>query len=260
MNFWNKEINLKDIKIWKNIAIGIIYCFSVILIIKFGERLIRLPFTIANEYNIEVTNVDDVSKLFPTNYSTIFIGLLLIAVLALPIYFLLGRVKKFSKNGELEFRGDDEQTSNKVTLVQNQKYTENGVKDIINSNDEEKMDEPEEERLINNTVDSQDKTIIELKCQNIKNKMQPLTLEVTKELYYHHKENISFEMVLEYVKQKSKYKFRRDAVEKNEKIARKIIDFLKNNDIIEADEGYDDKYYFTILGVIFMNYFRVGII
>lgn len=239
---------------------GIIYCFSVILIIKFGERLIRLPFTIANEYNIKVTNVDEISKLFPTNFSTIILGLLLIAVLALPIYFLLGRVKKFSKNGELEFGSDDEQISDKVTLLLNQRYTENGVKDIINSDDKEKIDEPEEERLISDTVNSKDKTIMELKCQSIKSRMQPLTLEVTRELYYHHKENISFEIVLEYVKQGNRHIFRRDIIEKNEKTAKKIIDFLKNNDIIEADEGYNDKYYFTILGTIFMDYFRLGII
>ncbi len=99
-----------------------------------------------------------------------------------------------------------------------------------------------------------------LKCKLIKSRMLPLTMEVTRELYNQCRTNITYEKVLRYVKIISKYKRKKGMEDKSEKIAKSIVDFLNNNGIIESDEGYEDKYYFTTFGNNYMYYFMNGII
>ena len=90
--------------------------------------------------------------------------------------------------------------------------------------------------------------------------MLPLTIEVTRELYNQCSTHINYKKVLQYVKMISKYKKKKGSEDKSEKIAKSIVDFLNKNGIIESDEGYEDKYYFTIFGKKYMQYFMNGII
>jgi hypothetical protein len=48
--------------------------------------------------------------------------------------------------------------------------------------------------------------------------------------------------------------------ERYKEIAKNIMYFYINNDIIESDDLEDEKYYFTSFGNIFINYFQNGII
>ena len=99
-----------------------------------------------------------------------------------------------------------------------------------------------------------------LKYKAIRNKMLPLTMEVTRQIYIQCRTNITYEKVLQYVRLISKYKVKKGSEDKSEKIAKTIVDFLNKNGIIESDEGYNNKYYFTTFGINYMFYFSMGII
>lgn len=129
------------------------------------------------------------------------------------------------------------------------------IKDIVKTDDTIKDDEEAEKRIFNQELDRD-----LLKCKLIKNRMLPLTMEVTRELYNQCRTNITYEKILQYVKIVSKYKQKKGMEDKSKKIAKSIFDFLNNNGIIESDEGYEDKYYFTTFGNNYMYYFMNGII
>lgn len=97
-----------------------------------------------------------------------------------------------------------------------------------------------------------------LKYRAIRNKMLPLTMEVTRQLFNQHRTDITHEKVLQYVRLISKYKVKKGSEDKSEKIAKSIVDFLDKNGIIESDEGYEDRYYFTTFGNNYMYYFAIG--
>lgn len=258
MSILNKNVNLKDIKIWKSVILGIVYTCSIFIIIGLGKSLIKMPFDIANEYNIKINKTEQIVELLPNDYTIIILGVLLIAVLTLPMYFAIGRIKKISKDGGEFYRDDEIQTDEKIMPFKKKEYKDKGVRDIILSDDDIKDDDVEEERLINNSVNDRDDTITVLKCENIKSRMLPLTREVTMSLYNHCPKNITREIVLEYVKRENRYRIKKNTKYNNEKMTDRIIDFLKKNDIIESDDGCEDKFYFTVFGSTYMKYFITG--
>ena len=77
-------------------------------------------------------------------------------------------------------------------------------------------------------------------------------------LYNHCPKNITREIVLEYVKRENRYRIKKNTKYNNEKMTDRIIDFLKKNDIIESDDGCEDKFYFTVFGSTYMKYFITG--
>lgn len=258
MNILKRDIELKDIKIWRSIIIGIVYLCSVFIIIGLGKSLIKMPFDIANEYNIKIDKTEQIIELLPDDYTIIILGVLLIAVLTVPMYFAIGRIKKISKEGGEFYKENEIQTDEKVNPQASKVYKDSGVRDIIYSDDNIKDDDIEEERLINNSVNDRDDTISILKCENIRSRMLPITREITRELYNHCKKNITRDIVLEFVKKENRYRMRNSSKYNNEKMADSIIDFLKKNDIIESDDGCEDKFYFTIFGEKYMKYFVTG--
>lgn len=93
-NFLKKDIELQDKKIWKSLTIGIIYFFSVVLLLKVGIYFLKVPILMMMEYNI---SVNEISLLYGDRYILGIIGIMIIAVLTLPIYIALNRIKKRRK-------------------------------------------------------------------------------------------------------------------------------------------------------------------
>lgn len=155
----------------------------------------------------------------------------------------------------MEFYRDNEIQNADSVIARNEESFSTKIKDIVKTDDTLRDDEESEENLFCEDIDTN-----LLKCRLIKQQMLPLTMAVTRELYNQCKTNISYEKVLYYVKIMSKYRKRKGMEDKSEKIAKSILDFLNRNDIIESDEAYQDRFYFTILGNTYMNYFMNGII
>lgn len=89
-----KNIELQDKKIWKAMTIGIIYFCSIVLLLKAGSYFLEFPLILSNKYNI---TVNEVSLLYGNNYFWGIIGIMIIAVLALPAYIAINRIKKRRK-------------------------------------------------------------------------------------------------------------------------------------------------------------------
>lgn len=92
--FLMRDIELQDKKLWKTIAIGVVYFCSTVLLLKIGMYFLELPILLANEYNI---SIDEVSSLYGNNYIGGMIGIILIAVLAFPVYIALNKIKRRRK-------------------------------------------------------------------------------------------------------------------------------------------------------------------
>lgn len=235
---------------------GIIYVSCILLITTIAKKLIEYPLLIAYKYNIVLTGEEYVN-LYNT-YKYIFIFTLLIPICAIPVVRLVNRLKNASKNG-LEFYDDEKQNQNINSQINKEEVSQDVIQNLINSNDDKIFDEKKEEDMYDSILQDQDKKMNLLKCQNIKNHMKPLTQLVTMELYNHSKENITLEITTEFVKSIGKRK-KKKFEDKNKEIAKNILEFLNNNDIIESDDMTDNKYYFTLFGNTYMNYFSSGII
>ena len=229
------------------------YIFCMIFIIIASKNLLKYPLKLAQEYGIKLSGTEYV-ELYK-NYTTILLGVLTIGLLAIPIVKLVNKLKKLSKEGA-DFYGETQNTYNDLNKFEVQ---EEAVKDLINSNDDNPCDEKTESDMYDIMIQSENESYNMLKCKNIKNNMKPLTVLVTRELYNNNKTNITKDTVVEYIKNAGNRR-KKKLEEKNKNIAKNIIVFLKNNDIIESDDIEEDKYYFTIFGNIFMNYFQNGII
>lgn len=255
---WGKEIKFlnKDYKIYRLIVIGIIYLCFISLIICIAKFLIEYPVFIAYKYNITL-NGEEYVNLF-NSYKWMFLGVMLIAICTVPIIKLANRLKKASKDGAEFYSNEEEQNTTNISTTKSEVLND-AVMDLMESNDDQSCDEKIEEEMYNTLMEDKDNQLNLLKCKNIKSHMKPLTMLVTRELYCNSKNNITFEIALNYVKNISK-RNKSKQEEKSKKITKNIIDFLKNNDIIEADDVEEEKYYFTSLGNIFMNYFSSGII
>lgn len=251
LKFLTKNIELQDKKIWKNIAIGIIYFCSIILLSKMGAYFLELPILLTIEYNI---SMEEVSLIYSNNYIWGIIAIMLITVLTLPVYIALNRIKRGSKNG-LEFYSEEELQNSANVIEKDKSKINNQIKDIVETDDTHNNDEEAEKELF---IEEPNKELINYKL--IKNRMLPLTMKVTIELYNHCRTDITYETILQYVKIISNYKRKRGTEDKSKKIAKSILDFLNKNGIIESDEGCENKYYFTIFGNTYMYYFISGII
>ena len=232
---------------------GIIYVMCIILITFIAKKLIEYPVAIAYKYNITLTGQEYVNLW--GSYKYIFIASMIIPICAIPIVKLVNRIKKISKDGG-EFYPDENQNINSQAKSE---VSKKEIQDLINSNDDSFIQEKKEEELVGSVIQNQDNKINLLKCQNIKNHMRPLTQLVTMELYNHNIDNITLEITIEHVKNIGKRR-RKKFKDRNKEIAKNILDFLNNNDIIESDDVTEGKYYFTALGIIYMNYFSSGII
>lgn len=144
-------------------------------------------------------------------------------------------------------------------LQKDERKLESNVIGIMKTDDTKKDDEEAEIKIFLEDEDINNEKLL-YKCKLIKDRMLPLTMEVTRELYNQCKDDITYEKALQYVKTISKYRKRKGLEDKSEKIANSIVDFLNKNGIIESDEGYEDKYYFTTFGKNYMQYFMLGII
>lgn len=256
---WDKEVEFinQDYKIYKSIAIGIIYIAFVSFIIQISKILIEYPIYVAYNYNISI-NGEQYVNLF-NNYKWIFLGIIIVAICTLPIIKVANRLKKASKEGAEFYSQDEEQNITKISTGIKSEIINEAVVDLITSDDNNSCDEKREEEMYNTIIEDKDNQLNLLKCKNIKSQMKPLTMFVTRELYCNNKESITFDVVLNYVKNISKHNKSKEE-EKSKKITKNIIVFLKNNDIIESDDIDDERYYFTVFGNIFMNYFSSGII
>lgn len=235
---------------------GLKYVLCIIFITFVAKNLIKYPVYIAYKYNIKLSGADFVNLY--SNYNFMFIGTLLLAILAIPGVRLVNRLKKISKDGP-EFYEYDEKQISEVTSDYKKEISNEIIIDLIKSNDECICDEKNETDMFNSILNQQNEEMNLLKCRNIKNHMKPLTIIITRELFNNRKNDITSEYVAELVKKNTKRK-RKKFEERNKEITKNIIAFLKNNDIIESDDVEDEKYYFTQLGNIFMNYFSSGII
>ncbi len=254
---WSQEIEeiQKNYKIYGNIVSAIVYLFSIILVVYISRQLIEYPLALAYKYNIQLNNEQYVNLY--SNYSWIFITILVIAIFAIPIMRLTHKLKKASKEGAEFYKNEDmEQNVIPTVLTTVDKEV---VRDIISSDDSKECDEKIEEDLYDNILEDREKQLEYFRCKDIKSQMKPLTMMVTRELYCNNIDNIDFDIILDYVKDISGHKKTREE-EKSKRITQSIITFLKNNDIIESDDLEKDKYYFTHTGKIFMNYFSSGII
>ena len=230
------------------------YVACAIGILFFSKILLKYPLKLAEDYCIDLSGSDYVQLI--KNYTVILLGVIVISVLAIPIARLVSKLKSVSKEGASFYNDEQQNTYNTLNKVEVQ---EDAVRDLINSDDNKIWDEKSEEDLYNRVLRSKDDTYNMLKCKNIKNNMKPLTMIVTRELYNNCRGNITAIIVTEYVKKLGNRKKKKQD-EKNQIIAKNIIEFLINNDIIESDDIESEKYYFTQLGNIFMNYFQNGII
>lgn len=249
---WITEKLKKEYNTLKSI---LIYTCCIIFIYIVSKWLIEYPIKLAYKYNIKLDGEQYVNLY--SQYKFIIIGVLAIAVLSIPCVKLINRLKRVSKDGlELYEENKQQDTYNNIDKKEVPNET---VQSLINSDDEESYDEKSEEKIYISIVDNKNEELSLLKCENIKNRMKPLTVLVMRELYKNDKNNITQEKVIEYVKKIGRRnKKKLDC--KNKEIAKNIIEFLKNNDIIEADDIDNDVYYFTQLGQKFMNYFINGII
>lgn len=255
---WGKVIKFlsKNYRICRLIIIGIIYICFIGFIIYMAKNLIEYPVFIAYKYNIALSG-EEYINLF-NNYKWIFLGTMLIAICTIPVIKLVNRLKKASKNGAEFYSNEEEQNTTNISTSKSEVLND-AVIDLMESNDDQSCDEKIEEEMYNTLMEDKDNQLNLLKCKNIKSHMKPLTMLVTRELYCNTKNNITFDIVLNYVKNISKHNKSKEE-EKSKKITKNIIDFLENNDIIETDDIEEEKYYFTLLGNIFMNYFSSGII
>lgn len=89
--FFARNIEIQDKKIWKNIAIGIVYFCSTVLFLHVGKYFLTLPLYLAKEYNI---SIGEINLLYGNNYIFGIIGIMIISILALPVYIALNRIKK----------------------------------------------------------------------------------------------------------------------------------------------------------------------
>ena len=256
---WGKEVEFisKDYKIYRSISTGIVYISFVNFIIYISKFLIEFPIFIAYKYNISL-NGEEYANLL-NNYKWIFLGIIIISVCTLPVIKLANRLKKASKDGAEFYSKDEEQNITNISTMAESEVIKDAVVDLITSDDNNSCDEKVEEEMYNAILEDKNNQLNLLKCRNIKSQMKPLTMFVTRELYCNNKDDITFDIVLNYVKNISKHNKTREE-EKSRKITKNIIVFLKNNDIIESDDIDSDRYYFTLLGNIFMNYFSSGII
>lgn len=240
-------------KYWNTIERSIKYVTCIIFIIIIFRWLIRYPLKLAVKYNIELSGQEYVDLY--RSYGPILLGILCISVIAIPIVKLVNKLKNVSKEGA-EFYEDNQYVGNGPKKIEIQ---DGDIKDIINSNDEKIFEEKSEENIYNKRISNCGNSINFLKSKNIKSNMKPLTVIVTMELYNNNKNNITKDIVFEYINN-MKNRRKKKLEEQNKKIAKNIIEFLKNNDIIESDDIENGKYYFTPFGTTFMNYFQNGII
>lgn len=235
---------------------GILYFFCIIFIVIIAKKILEYPVMIAYKYNIKLTGEEYINMF--VNYKYIFMTTLIIAIGAIPFVKLINRIKKISKDGG-EFYPDEKQNTNNIVKANGNQISGREVQDILTSNDDKIFNEPQEKAIYESAKIKQDNNTVLLKCQNIKANMKPLTQLVTRELYNHNKEEITIDITKDHVMTVGKHKGKKWE-DKNKEIAKNIIAFLKNNDIIESDDMEDGKYYFTLLGRAFMNYFSSGII
>lgn len=237
----------------KNIWDGIKYIAFIFLVIVVFKHLLKFVLELAIQNNIKITGNEYVELM--KNFGTVVVWIILIGILSRPAVKLANKIKKLSRDG-VQF-GDEEQNTSKVAPKKEVQH--DSVEDIINSDDENSLDEAREEHIYERRIENSENTTNYLKCKNIKENMKPLTALITRELYINSKENITKEIVFEYI---CNIKNRRGKKleEQNKQIAKNIVEFLKKNDIIESDDMEDDKYYFTYFGNLFMNYFQSGII
>lgn len=246
--------NLKNNTEYLLIRSAVMYVTCILLITRIAMKLIEYPVYIAYKYNISLSGEEYVN-LYGT-YKYIFLISIIIPICAIPIVKLVNRLKKISKEGG-EFYPDESQNTN--SQINKSEVSQKEIQDLINSDDDNFIQEKKEEDLVGSVIQNQDNKINLLKCKNIKNHMKPITQLVIMELYNHNKDNITLDTTIELVKHIGKRK-RKKFEDRNKEIAKNIIEFLKNNDIIESDDVSDDKYYFTTFGNMYMNYFSSGII
>lgn len=98
------------------------------------------------------------------------------------------------------------------------------------------------------------------KCEKIQNRMNAFTQVITYLLYRNYKNNITYDNVMLCIRTTFVYRKQKVEEDKCDILARNIIDFLNNNGIIESDEGYPDRYYFTLFGNKYIHYFMNRII
>lgn len=231
---------------------GIIYVSCIFLILHISKKLIEYPLLIAYKYNIELDGENYINLY--SSYKYIFLGTLIIAVGAIPFVKLINRIKRVSKNG---IECNEEQ--NTENNLYKKEIPKEAIQNLIESNDTNNFDEKSEEEMYNSILKNRNDEVNLLKYKSIKTRMKPLTALIAMELYNHSKNNIYIEIVIEYIKQKSNRNKKR-MNDRNREIAENIINFLVNNDLIEADDIEEGKYYFTPFGNSFMNYFSNGII
>lgn len=153
------------------------------------------------------------------------------------------------------FNNDDEVQSTADVRKTIDKISDTEIKDIVKTDDTKNNDEKAELKMF---LKSPENDL--LKFKNIKNRMLPLTMKVTIELYNRYETDINYVKVLDCVMFYNNHRRKKVLEDTNQKLAKSILDFLNNNGIIESDEGYENKYYFTIFGKKYMYYCINGMI
>lgn len=237
----------------KNICDGVKYLACISIVVFIFKHLLKFSLELAIKNNIKITGTDYVTLM--KEFGIVVVFIILIGILSRPIVKIANKIKKISKD-EIEMFGDEEQNINLVPIkIEVQKDT---VEDILNSDDRIIFEEKTEENIYTRAIENGEEINNLLKCKNIKDNMKPLTAIITIKLYNNNKDNINKEIIYEYICNEKNRK-RKKLEEQNRKLAQNIIEYLKKNDIIEADD-IEDKFYFTPFGNIFMNYFQKGII
>lgn len=231
------KMDVKDKIVYKNALRGYLYFFSILFIWGMGKRLISYPFKLAQIYNLDVNQV---AELVFKNYNITIAVIMIIAILAVPIYEIFLRLKKLGLES-LEFFDHSEQSIERITIPDIQTIDKDISNIIVQADDKNLDDEECEKELINKSSKEDYKNINDIKSDNVIEYMNPITQKVLLRLYYNRlKISVtSINCILDSIR-----RYRRMRNEQKVDLANDIIAFLVNNDIIESDE-MEDSYYFT---------------
>ncbi len=248
--FWKKlceiakieiYISREDKKVWNIIINCILVIYSTFQVIELGKDMLEYPFVLSQKYNLNNNVIAE--KVF-SNYNFTIGIIIVVGIFLVPIIRMLGRIKKFGKDG-IETFDEDDQTNEKI-VQSDKKDLKPSIGTIIGSDDENNNDERNEIELLKDYSEKDLLNRYELKSIEVIVYMKNLTKYILRKLYYE-KLEISQEQVKKIISEMKGYRNMSD-ISKTRK-AKNIIVFLENNDIIESDEG-EEMYIITPFGEV----------